>query len=46
MNKPFDPIASKLAEKSKIKVVIMNGKNIENFTACLEGKDFVGTVIE
>lgn len=46
MNKPFDPIASKLAEKNRIRVIIMNGKNIENFTACLEGKDFIGTVIE
>lgn len=46
MNKPFDPIASKLAEKNKIRVIIMNGRNIENFTNCLEGKEFVGTVIE
>lgn len=46
MNKPFDPIASKLAEKSKIRVIIMNGRNLENFERCLEGMDFVGTVIE
>lgn len=46
MNKPFDPIASKLAEKSKIRVIIMNGRNLENFIKCLDGKDFVGTVIE
>lgn len=46
MNKPFDPIASKLAEKNKIKVIIMNGKNMENFENCLEGKEFIGTVIE
>lgn len=46
MNKPFDPIASKLAEKSKIKVIIINGRNIENFKNCLDGKDFMGTVIE
>lgn len=46
MNKPFDPIASKLAEKSKIKVIILNGRNMENFENCLEGKEFQGTVIE
>ncbi len=46
MSKPFDPIASKIAEKYKIKVIIMNGKNLENFEKCLEGKEFVGTVIE
>lgn len=46
MNKPFDPIASKLAEKSKIKVIIMNGRNLENFEKCLEEKEFTGTVIE
>ncbi len=45
MNKPFDPIASKLAEKSKLKVIILNGKNMENFKNCLEGKNFIGTVI-
>lgn len=46
MNKPFDPIASKLAEKNKIKVIIMNGRNLENFAKCLEGGKFIGTVIE
>lgn len=46
MNKPFDPIASKLAEKSKIKVIILNGKNIENLEKCLKDKKFEGTVIE
>jgi len=46
MNKPFDPIASKLAEKSKIRVIVLNGRNMENFENCLEGKEFIGTVIE
>lgn len=46
MNKPFDPIASKLAEKSKIKVIILNGRNMENFEKCLLGEEFIGTVIE
>ena len=46
MNKPFDPIASKLAQKNKIKVIILNGKNFKNFENCLEGKNFKGTVVE
>lgn len=46
MNKPFDPIASKLAEKSKIKVIILNGRNMENLENCLEGGKFKGTTIE
>lgn len=46
MSKPFDPIASKLAEKNKIKVIVLNGRNTENLINCLAGKEFVGTVIE
>jgi uridylate kinase len=46
MNKPFDPIASKLAEGSKIKVIILNGKNTANLKNCLEGKKYKGTLIE
>ncbi len=42
---PFDPVASKLAEKMKLKVVIMNGKNLPNLKNFLDGKQFKGTVI-
>lgn len=45
MNKPFDPIASREAEKLGLKVVILNGKNLKNLENCLDGKEFVGTVI-
>ena len=45
LHTPFDPIASKEAEASNLKVVIMNGKNLENFKSFLEGKEFVGTEI-
>jgi len=44
-NHPFDPIASKEAEEAKIKVVVMDGKNLDNFENFLEGKGFEGTVI-
>jgi uridylate kinase len=42
---PFDPVASKLAEKLKLQVVVMNGKNLENMENFLSGKKFKGTII-
>jgi uridylate kinase len=46
LNAPFDPIASREAKKSGLKVIILNGKNIKNLENCLEGKDFKGTTVE
>ena len=45
MNSPFDPIASRLAAKLKLKVAIMKGTDLENFKKYLQGKEFKGTVI-
>jgi uridylate kinase len=45
MNVPFDPVASRKAEQLKLKVVILNGNNIDNLKKCLDGKGFIGTVI-
>ena len=42
---PFDPIASKDAHEAGIKVVIMNGKNLQNFETFLLDKPFEGTLI-
>jgi uridylate kinase len=44
-NLPFDPIASKLAEKQKIQVIVMNGRKLINLKNFLQGKKFIGTVI-
>lgn len=44
-NAPFDPIASKMAQESDIKVICADGRNIENTLAILEGSKFQGTVI-
>lgn len=44
-NLPFDPIASKLAEKNKIKVIVMNGANLTEVKKAIEGKKFKGTII-
>jgi uridylate kinase len=46
LNAPFDPIASKLAEKLSLRVVIMQGKNIKNLANYLAEKKFKGTIIE
>jgi uridylate kinase len=45
MNVPFDPVASRKAEQLKLKVIILNGNNIDNLKNCLDGKEFIGTVI-
>ncbi|MFH1405575.1 MAG: UMP kinase [Patescibacteria group bacterium] len=46
MNVPFDPVASRLAHQSKIKVVLANGTDIKNLDELLLGKSFKGTVIQ
>ena len=43
---PFDPVASRMAEKLKLKVVFMNGKPLSNLKNYLSGKSFRGTVIK
>lgn len=45
LSSPFDPTASREAQDLKLKVVIMNGKNLDNLRAFIDGKDFVGTLI-
>lgn len=45
LSTPFDPIASKLAEEASLEVNILNGKNLENLTRCLNGGEFIGTKI-
>jgi uridylate kinase len=46
LNSPFDPIASELAEKEGMEVVIMNGKPIDNLAKYLNGEKFLGTTIK
>lgn len=45
MNAPFDPVAAKEAEKSKMKVSIV-GRDLKNLGNLLDGKKFNGTVIK
>lgn len=46
LNAPFDPIASREAEKINMEVAILNGKNLENIENYLNNKKFIGTVIK
>lgn len=44
LNMPFDPVASKLAQKLKLKVII-TGSDLENLENVFENKQFNGTII-
>lgn len=46
LNAPFDPVASKNAEKLGLKVIIMNGRKLNNLENYFKDKKFKGTVIE
>ncbi len=46
LNVPFDPIASRKAKEIGLKVIICNGKNLDNLNQILNGETFIGTVIE
>lgn len=45
-NLPFDPVASKLAQKLKLEVIILNGKKLDNLVNYLNKKQYIGTVIK
>jgi len=46
LNMPFDPRASKLADRLKLKVIMINGKKVERLQNFLNNKPFIGTIIE
>jgi len=46
LNKPFDPIASQKAQELGLRIVIINGKKLDNLKKFLAGKKFKGTVIK
>jgi uridylate kinase len=46
LSMPFDPRASKLANQLKLKVIMINGKNLERFADFLDDKPFIGTTIK
>jgi uridylate kinase len=42
---PIDPIAAKLSEEAGLNFYVINGNNLENFEAIIEGKEFDGTIV-
>lgn len=46
LNAPFDPVASQNGERLGLKVIIMNGKNLNNLEKYFADKKFKGTIIE
>lgn len=45
INAPFDPVATQLAKKLGLTVIVANGKNFLNLEKILNGEEFKGTVI-
>lgn len=43
--KLIDILAAKIIQRSKIRTIFLNGKNLENMRNAIAGKKFVGTVI-
>jgi uridylate kinase len=43
---PFDPVASRLAQKWRMQLVVMKGSDLTNLKNFLAGKKFKGTVIQ
>lgn len=46
LNMPFDPIATKLAKKLGLTVIVTNGRNFENTDCIIAGEKFIGTIIQ
>jgi uridylate kinase len=46
LSMPFDPRASLIANKQKMKVVIINGSKLKELEKFLNNKKFIGTIIE
>jgi uridylate kinase len=45
LSAPFDPMAAKLADELHIKVIILDGRKLENLENAISDKPFVGTTI-
>ena len=46
LSMPFDPRATKLASSLKLKVIMINGANLERLEDFLNNKPFIGTIIQ
>ncbi len=43
---PVDPVAARFAERNKLKSIVVDGRQLDNFSRLLDGKPFNGTLIE
>ena len=43
---PFDPVATKLAAKWKMELIVMKGSNLANLKKLLQNKKFIGTIVK
>lgn len=42
---PVDPVAARLAAQKGVAAIVIGGRDLKNFSALLQGKDFRGTII-
>lgn len=45
-NTPFDPVATRAAQKLKLELIIANGKKINNLKKIIRGEKFIGSVVK
>jgi uridylate kinase len=45
LHAPVDPIAAALGDKEDVQAIIINGRDMKNFRALLNGDEFKGTII-
>lgn len=45
LHAPIDPVGAALAAKRGLKAIVFDGRNLKNFKALLNGKEFQGTIV-
>ena len=45
LHAPVDPVGAALGSREAVKAIIIDGRNMKNFAALLNGKEFKGTII-
>jgi len=45
LHAPVDPVAAALGDKDHVKAIIVDGRDMKNFAALLNGKEFQGTIV-
>jgi len=46
LNSPFDPVASQKAKEIGLKVIVCDGRDLDNLDKIIKGEDFIGMIIE